>query len=278
MACKYIPIFFDWIETTADLTQEQKGKLIDALVSYASEERDAETILESLTVEERVAFRFLKGQIDRNDDISAKRRKARKKDCGGQTAEGGDQADPSGTTGGDQADPSGDPADADDDQTAADNDFDHNAEQNGTKLTKPANNNNNKNNNKNKNENKNEKENKKEKDHEDENEIKSEEKNKSEEKVNTRKKFVKPTQEEVAAYCRERNNGLNPQQFVDFYESKGWKVGDQPMQDWRACVRTWENNRGKGGGKTVYAQQFTQRDYSGEQEAAMMRMIGAMGE
>lgn len=53
-------------------------------------------------------------------------------------------------------------------------------------------------------------------------------------------RFVKPTIEEVADYCRERNNGIDAQQFFDFYESKGWKVGNQPMKDWRACVRTWE--------------------------------------
>jgi hypothetical protein len=27
---------------------------------------------------------------------------------------------------------------------------------------------------------------------------------------------------------------------VAFYESKGWKVGNQPMKDWKAAVRTWE--------------------------------------
>lgn len=55
-----------------------------------------------------------------------------------------------------------------------------------------------------------------------------------------RKKFVKPTPEEIHQYCLERNNFVNWQQFYDFYESKGWKVGNQPMKDWKACVRTWE--------------------------------------
>lgn len=60
-------------------------------------------------------------------------------------------------------------------------------------------------------------------------------------KENTkRKKFVKPTPEEIHQYCLERNNFVNWQQFYDFYESKGWKVGNQPMKDWKACVRTWE--------------------------------------
>lgn len=56
----------------------------------------------------------------------------------------------------------------------------------------------------------------------------------------SRSKFVKPSVEEIAAYCAERNNNIDPQQFFDFYESKGWKVGNQSMKDWRAAVRTWE--------------------------------------
>ena len=60
----------------------------------------------------------------------------------------------------------------------------------------------------------------------------------------TRAPFVKPTVEEVAAYCKERNNGISAQNFIDFYSSKGWKVGNQPMKDWQACVRTWEQRRG----------------------------------
>ena len=56
----------------------------------------------------------------------------------------------------------------------------------------------------------------------------------------TSKKFQKPTVEEVKAYCDERQNGINPEHFIDFYESKGWRVGNQPMKDWKASVRTWE--------------------------------------
>ena len=60
------------------------------------------------------------------------------------------------------------------------------------------------------------------------------------------KRFVKPTLDDVQAYCQERQNNVDPESFVDFYESKGWKVGNQPMKDWEAAVRTWErrdNNR-----------------------------------
>lgn len=59
-------------------------------------------------------------------------------------------------------------------------------------------------------------------------------------------RFTKPTLEEVTAYCDERQNNVDPQAFIDFYESKGWKVGNQSMKDWRAAVRTWERRQAPG--------------------------------
>lgn len=58
-----------------------------------------------------------------------------------------------------------------------------------------------------------------------------------------RKRFTIPTPEEVQMYCDERKNGISGQQFCDFYSSKGWRVGSQPMKDWKAAVRTWEVRR-----------------------------------
>ena len=60
------------------------------------------------------------------------------------------------------------------------------------------------------------------------------------------KRFIPPTVDEVAAYCQERGNGLDPEAFVDFYASKGWMVGKNPMKDWKAAVRTWERSEGRG--------------------------------
>lgn len=55
-------------------------------------------------------------------------------------------------------------------------------------------------------------------------------------------KFVKPTVEQIKAYCQERNNNIDPQYFFDYYEGKGWLIGKTPMKDWKAAVRTWEKN------------------------------------
>ena len=53
----------------------------------------------------------------------------------------------------------------------------------------------------------------------------------------------KPTLEEVKEYCNERNNNVDAEQFIDYYETNGWVQGKgKPIKDWKACVRTWERN------------------------------------
>lgn len=57
-----------------------------------------------------------------------------------------------------------------------------------------------------------------------------------------RKRFEKPSISDIKQYCIERNNCVNAEQFYDYYESNGWKVGKNSMKDWRAAVRTWERS------------------------------------
>lgn len=55
--------------------------------------------------------------------------------------------------------------------------------------------------------------------------------------------FQKPTLEEVKAYCKERNNSVNAEDFINYYDSVGWIVGKgKRMKDWKASVRTWEKD------------------------------------
>lgn len=56
-------------------------------------------------------------------------------------------------------------------------------------------------------------------------------------------RFVKPSVDEVAQFCRDRNNTVDAEAFVAFYESNGWKVGRNPMRDWRQAVITWEKRQ-----------------------------------
>ena len=74
--------------------------------------------------------------------------------------------------------------------------------------------------------------------------------------------FVPPTVEEVKAYCDEKGYSVDPGQFVDFYESKGWLVGKSKMKDWKASVRTWQRNHKTGSdGKKNAFNDFQQRKY-----------------
>jgi len=89
-----------------------------------------------------------------------------------------------------------------------------------------------------------------------------------------RPRFSPPTADEVRQYCRERQNKVDPQRFVDFYAAKGWKVGNTPMKDWKAAVRTWEQREGNiTPMKQVTAQQYAQRDYTEDELEARITQL-----
>ena len=62
---------------------------------------------------------------------------------------------------------------------------------------------------------------------------------------NTTYSNKKPTVAEIKQYCLERNNGIDAEQFFDFYESKNWYVGKNKMKNWQAAIRTWEKRKTK---------------------------------
>lgn len=66
-----------------------------------------------------------------------------------------------------------------------------------------------------------------------------------------KKKFQKPTIDEIKKYCFERKNNINAEQFIDYYESNGWKVGKNAMKDWKACIRTWEQRNKSNNKKSI---------------------------
>lgn len=73
-------------------------------------------------------------------------------------------------------------------------------------------------------------------------EVNSTDNNTNNNKTNKGGRFTPPSVEQVMEYCNHRQNGINAQNFIDFYQSKGWKVGNSKMKDWKASVRTWETN------------------------------------
>lgn len=56
------------------------------------------------------------------------------------------------------------------------------------------------------------------------------------------KRFAPPSIEEVRAYCEEKGYRIDPERFVNFYESKGWMVGKTKMKKWKAAVANWEKS------------------------------------
>ena len=62
---------------------------------------------------------------------------------------------------------------------------------------------------------------------------------------NNKVRFKKPTLDDVKNYCILRQNNIDAEAFVDFYESKNWQIGKNKMKDWKACVRTWERREAK---------------------------------
>jgi hypothetical protein len=62
---------------------------------------------------------------------------------------------------------------------------------------------------------------------------------------NTKSVFQKPSIEQVSDYCSTRQNGIDPESFVDYYESVGWAIKGKSMKDWQAAVRTWEKRNKK---------------------------------
>jgi hypothetical protein len=62
-------------------------------------------------------------------------------------------------------------------------------------------------------------------------------------KINKKEIFKAPELEDIKNYCSERNSIINPEEFNDFYISKGWKIGNVTMKDWKAAVRNWERRK-----------------------------------
>lgn len=61
-------------------------------------------------------------------------------------------------------------------------------------------------------------------------------------------RFVPPNEEELREYCNRMGYRFDPMHFMDYYSSNGWRVGKNPMKDWKAALRTWnrkENEHGK---------------------------------
>ena len=112
-------------------------------------------------------------------------------------------------------------------------------------------------------------------------ESESESESESKKSSVTRKRFTPPTVDEVAEYCKERNNGINPEHFIDYYTARDWTLSNgRKVADWKACIRTWES-RGQQAKpvkpvKVLPAQDFAQRDYTDVDKELMEKLAEEM--
>ena len=77
------------------------------------------------------------------------------------------------------------------------------------------------------------------------------------------RRFTPPARDEVAAYIAEHGYRVDPDRWMAYYESNGWKVGKNPMKDWKAAVRTWATNGvdAKPAQKVPAQNDYAQRTY-----------------
>jgi hypothetical protein len=89
-------------------------------------------------------------------------------------------------------------------------------------------------------------------------------------KRKAKRRFTPPTREQVAEYIAEKGYRVDADRWMAYYESNGWRVGKNPMKDWKAAVRTWASNDvdkpRPAPARQVIAQQYEQRSYAGEEE------------
>lgn len=206
MAQHYTPIWDDWLKVTQELNDQEKGRLVDAIVAYDNGGNWQERIKGN----ERYVFPGYQARLDRYNKANAAKTKDKENETEISEISEISESD--------------------------------------KKIKKPQ----------------------ILKDKDKDNVIKETPLKGSKEKSLAR--FAPPTVEEVAQYCRERGNSVNAQTFIDFYSSKGWRVGNTPMKDWKACIRTWEQRDGKPQKpKPMRAQDYEQREYN---ESEMAKVLG----
>lgn len=201
MALRYIKLYYDWREATRELSKEEKGNLIDAMIAYASGEEF------SVSGNERFVFPVFQSQIDRDMESYAAiaDRNQKNGSKGGRPRKTQENPEnPLGYLG---------------TQKSQDKDKD------------------------------------KDKDKDD---IRGA----GETPAPKRKRFTPPTVEEVREYIREKGYSVDPERFVDHYTSNGWKVGKNPMKDWRATVRNWNRKEAPAQGRGPIANYGDSADIS----------------
>ena len=87
------------------------------------------------------------------------------------------------------------------------------------------------------------------------------------------KKFSRPSLEELQAYIDEKGLNVNAQNFIDYYESNGWKVGRNPMKDWKATCRRWSSQNKKSETRPNWLDKNIKREEASQEELEEMESL-----
>jgi len=94
------------------------------------------------------------------------------------------------------------------------------------------------------------------------------------------KVFRKPTLEEVESYCKERNNGIDAEYFIDYYTKIGWVYGKNriPIKDWKSCIRTWERNKKTNTEPEWFYKDLDKEETTLEEQEELDKLLSSMTE
>lgn len=85
------------------------------------------------------------------------------------------------------------------------------------------------------------------------------------------KRFVPPTLDEVRAYCRERNNSVDPVAFYEYFTTGNWTDSKgQKVRNWKQKLITWEKHHAKPKVKPNSFFDFQQNSYTREELEALV--------
>lgn len=57
------------------------------------------------------------------------------------------------------------------------------------------------------------------------------------------KRFIKPTTQQIKEHMLQHGMSDESERFYNYYEANGWKVGRNPMKNWKAAIMTWKKNQ-----------------------------------
>lgn len=77
--------------------------------------------------------------------------------------------------------------------------------------------------------------------------------------ISNKKGFIKPSIDEINEYINKKGYSVDAEAFFDYYEANGWKIGKNPMRDWKSAVNYWERNKNDGKRKCNGSSDSTER-------------------